>query len=224
MCGLGDGLLVYYGYPQAHEDDAQRAIRTGLGIVEAIGMLNTRLAHERGVRLTVRVGIHTGLVVVGEMGGGDRHERLALGETPNIAAKLQGLAAPETVVISALTYRLTQDYFVSGSWAAYHQAEHSTTAVRLSRQNARRRVAGTLRCGAGLTPWWDVRRNSACCDGAGSKATGSGQVVLPGRIGYWQIAPGGGTREQVRNEGYRWLTFRCSPYHTHSAFILSSIV
>ena len=75
-------------------------------------MLNTRLEHEWGVRLTVRVGIHTGLVVVREMGSGDRRERLALGETPNIAAKLQGLAAPETVVISALTYRLTQGYFV----------------------------------------------------------------------------------------------------------------
>ncbi len=129
---LGDGLLVYYGYPQAHEDDAQRAIRTGLGIVEAIGMLNTRLEHEWGVQLTVRVGIHTGLVVVGEMGSGGRHERLALGETPNVAAKLQGLAAPETVVISALTYRLDPGLFcVSGSRSAYHQAQHST-AVRLS--------------------------------------------------------------------------------------------
>jgi class 3 adenylate cyclase len=91
---LGDGLLVYYGYPQAHEDGAQRAIRTGLGIVAAIGKLNTRLEHESRVRLTVRVGIHTGLVVIGEMGSGERRERLALGETPNIAAKLQALAAP----------------------------------------------------------------------------------------------------------------------------------
>ena len=67
---LGDGLLVYFGYPQAHEDDAQRAVHAGLGIVEAIGALNARLASRQGVRLAVRLGIHTGLVVVGEIGGG----------------------------------------------------------------------------------------------------------------------------------------------------------
>jgi len=71
---LGDGLLVYFGYPLAHEDDAQRAVRAGLGIVEAVGQLNTRLARERGVHLAVRLGIHTGLVVVGEVGGGTRQE------------------------------------------------------------------------------------------------------------------------------------------------------
>ena len=85
---LGDGLLVYFGYPQAHEDDAQRAVRTGLGMVEAMGNLNTTLVRGHGVRLAVRVGIHTGLVVVGEMGSGTG-ERLALGETPN-RARLQG--------------------------------------------------------------------------------------------------------------------------------------
>jgi len=85
---LGDGLLVYFGYPQAHEDDAQRAIRTGLGIIEALGTLNTRLERDQGVRLAVRIGIHTGLVVVGAMGGGDRQEQLAVGEPPNIAARL----------------------------------------------------------------------------------------------------------------------------------------
>ena len=108
---LGDGLLVYFGYPQAHEDDALRAIRTGLGMVEAIGTLNTALVRDRGVRLAVRVGIHTGLVVVGEMGGGGRHEHLALGETPNVAARLQGLATPDTVVISAATHQLVQGLF-----------------------------------------------------------------------------------------------------------------
>src|SRR5882724_347632 len=100
---LGDGLLVYFGYPQAHEDDAQRAVRAGLGMVEAIGQLNARLTHERGFRLAIRVGIHTGLVVVGEMGGSGRHEQLALGDTPNIAARLQDLAARDTVAVSAAT-------------------------------------------------------------------------------------------------------------------------
>ena len=109
---LGDGLLVYFGYPRAHEDDAQRAVHTGLGIVEATGTLNSRLQAEYGVALAVRLGLHTGPVVVGEMGSGGRHEHLALGETPNIAARLEGLAAPNTVVISAVTAQLVQRAFV----------------------------------------------------------------------------------------------------------------
>ena len=108
---LGDGLLVYFGYPLAHEDDAQRAVRAGLGIVEALGQLNTRLTQERGVQLAVRLGIHTGLVVVGEVGGGTRQEQLALGETPNLAARLQGIAAPNTLVISAATFQLLGGFF-----------------------------------------------------------------------------------------------------------------
>jgi class 3 adenylate cyclase len=108
---LGDGLLVYFGYPQAHEDDAQRAVWGGLGIVEAIGRLNAQLQQHTGVRLAVRVGIHTGLVVIGEMGGAGRQEQLALGDTPNIAARLQGLAAPNTVVLSAATRQLVEVYF-----------------------------------------------------------------------------------------------------------------
>src|SRR5215831_14873393 len=76
---LGDGLLVYFGYPQAHEDDALRAVHTALGIIEAVEALNTRLESAQGIRLAVRLGIHTGLVVVGEMGGAGRQEQLALG-------------------------------------------------------------------------------------------------------------------------------------------------
>lgn len=87
---LGDGLLVYFGYPTAHEDDAARAVRAGLEIIEALHGLNSRLSQP----IQVRIGIHTGPVVVGEMGGGKRHEQLALGETPNIAARVQGKAEP----------------------------------------------------------------------------------------------------------------------------------
>jgi class 3 adenylate cyclase/predicted ATPase len=108
---LGDGLLVYFGYPQAHEDDAHRAVRTGLGILAAMDDLPTRLPHATGLTLAVRLGIHTGLVVIGAMGEQGRHEHLALGETPNIAARIQGLAAPNTVVISDATDRLVQGYF-----------------------------------------------------------------------------------------------------------------
>ena len=85
---LGDGLLVYFGYPVAHEDDAQRAVRTGLGIVDAIGKLNTRLEHDKGITLAVHLGIHTGLVVVGEMGGEGHQEQLALGTQPETARQI----------------------------------------------------------------------------------------------------------------------------------------
>ena len=108
---LGDGLLVYFGYPHAHEDDAQRAVRTGLGILAAMGDLNTALQHAKGIQLALRLGLHTGLVVVGEMGGAGRQEQLALGEVPNVCSRIEGLAAPNTIAVSEATYRLIQGYF-----------------------------------------------------------------------------------------------------------------
>jgi class 3 adenylate cyclase len=90
---MGDGLLVYFGYPAAHEDDAQRAVRAALGIVEAIQTLSFPTI-QLPRPLQVRIGIHTGLVVVGEIGSGEKREVLALGETPNVAARLQALAEP----------------------------------------------------------------------------------------------------------------------------------
>src|SRR5262245_2060974 len=102
---LGDGVLVYFGYPVAHEDDAVRAVRSGLEIVAAVSQLPFTPP------LQVRIGIHTGPVVVGDIGAGAKREQLALGETPNLAARLQGLAEPDTVVISAATYRLVQGLF-----------------------------------------------------------------------------------------------------------------
>jgi class 3 adenylate cyclase len=107
---LGDGLLVYFGYPLAHEDDAQRAVRTGLEIVGAMHELPRQLHIPLPRPAQVRIGIHTG-VVVGEIGGGDKREMLALGETPNLAARLQGLAEPDTVVLSAVTQRLVAGLF-----------------------------------------------------------------------------------------------------------------
>src|SRR5262249_51776800 len=97
---LGDGILAYFGYPAAHEDDAQRAVRAALGILAALQGLNASLKREKSVELSVRLGIHTGLVVVGQVGGSGRQETLALGEAPNVAARLHALAEPNTVVIS----------------------------------------------------------------------------------------------------------------------------
>src|SRR5262249_6105526 len=103
---LGDGLLVYFGYPQAHEDDAQLAIRAGLGMLAAMGDLHQGLQQPQCIQLAIRIGVHTGLVAVGDMGGAGRQEQLALGEVPNVASRLQGLAEPNTMAVSEATYRL----------------------------------------------------------------------------------------------------------------------
>jgi class 3 adenylate cyclase len=108
---LGDALLVYFGFPQAHEDDAQRAILAGLGMLNAMKTLNTRLEEDKGIQLAIRVGIHTRLTVVGDIGEGQKHELLALGEAPNVASRIQGLAEPDTIAISEATYRLVEGYF-----------------------------------------------------------------------------------------------------------------
>jgi class 3 adenylate cyclase/DNA polymerase III delta prime subunit len=109
---MGDGLLVYFGYPTAHEDDARRAIRAGLAIVEDVAALSRLIEAEQGVTFAVRAGIHTGLAVIAEMGHGERLERAdVVGETPNLAARLQGLAEPNAVLISGATHRLVEDYF-----------------------------------------------------------------------------------------------------------------
>jgi class 3 adenylate cyclase len=107
---MGDGVLVYFGYPHAHEDDAERAVRAGLALVEAIGATVLPLPGE--LKLQLRVGIATGLVVVGDLiGSGAAQEEAVVGETPNLAARLQGLAAPNAVVIGADTRRLTGGLF-----------------------------------------------------------------------------------------------------------------
>jgi class 3 adenylate cyclase len=103
---MGDGVLIYFGYPQAQEDDAERAVRAGLGIVEAVGQLLT------SQQLQVRVGIATGVVVVGDLiGSGEAQERGIVGDTPNLAARFQALAEPDTVVIGSTTRNLLGVFF-----------------------------------------------------------------------------------------------------------------
>jgi class 3 adenylate cyclase len=104
---MGDGVLVYFGYPPAHEDDAERAVRAGLGVIDAVGRLDVK-----SLKLQARVGIATGLVVVGDLiGEGSAQEQSVVGETPNLAARLQALAEPDMVVIAAGTRRLVGDLF-----------------------------------------------------------------------------------------------------------------
>jgi class 3 adenylate cyclase len=105
---MGDGVLAYFGYPKAHEHDAERAVRAGLALVEVVPTLETAIK----VPLQVRVGIATGLVVVGDLtGAGGTQEQAVVGETPNLAARLQALAEPGTVVIASRTRRLTGGLF-----------------------------------------------------------------------------------------------------------------
>jgi class 3 adenylate cyclase len=116
---LGDGPLAYFGYPHAHEDDAQRAVNAGLGIVASMHSFNLQQSESSLASLHVRIGIHTGLVVVGEMGGGDFREQSAIvGDTPNAAARLQEIAEPDSVVISAATYQLIRGLFECESLGA----------------------------------------------------------------------------------------------------------
>lgn len=107
---LGDGILVYFGYPQAHEDDARRAIQAALEIVHQVPLQGYSVQHGEDEHISVRVGVHTGLVVVGEVGDGDKRT-MALGETPNIAARVQALSTPNSVVVSDATWRLIADNF-----------------------------------------------------------------------------------------------------------------
>jgi class 3 adenylate cyclase/tetratricopeptide (TPR) repeat protein len=108
---LGDGLLVYFGYPVAHEDSAARAVRAGLRILAALRAVNPRVQEAYGADLHARVGVHTGLALVDDVGGEARQERLAVGETPNIAARAQGLAATDTVYVTESTWRLVHTHF-----------------------------------------------------------------------------------------------------------------
>jgi class 3 adenylate cyclase/predicted ATPase len=217
---LGDGLLVYFGYPLAHEDDAPRAVRTGLGIVEALAQLNGRLAQEHGVQLAVRLGIHTGLVV-GDVGGGTRQEQLALGETPNLAARLQGIATPNTLVISAATFQLLGGFFACQSLGTpllkgvaqpievYQVLYESTARSRLE-------AAGRTR----LTPLVGREQEVALLlERWAQVKEGLGQVVLlSGEAGIGKSRLVQVLTDQVASEPRAWLTpCQCSPYYQNTA-------
>jgi class 3 adenylate cyclase len=217
---LGDGLLVYFGYPQAHEDDAHRAVRAGLGLLAAMGDLNARLAQQTGVRLAVRIGIHTGLVVVGEMGGGSRQEQLALGETPNVAARIQGLAAPDTVAISPATFRLVRGYFTCQDLGS-HPLKGLAAPLQVYRILGESAAQSRLEVAeaSGFTPL--VGRESEVAlllERWVQSQDGRGQVVLlRGEAGIGKSRLVEALSERVRHEGATRIAFRCSPYYQNSA-------
>jgi predicted ATPase/class 3 adenylate cyclase len=217
---VGDGILAYFGYPTAHEDDPLRAARTGLDIVEAIKRLDDELA-DTGVSLGVRIGINTGIVVVGDIGTGEFRDAMAVvGETPNLAARLQALAEPGTVVVGERTRRLLEGLFrfdelgpqrvkgIDEPVAAYRVREATGVPSRFE--------ATALR---GLTPLVGRDEEIRLLRSRWQHAkSGEGHVVLlsgePG-IGKSRILQV--FRERVRTDQATVLRYYCSPFYVHSA-------
>ena len=215
---LGDGLLIYFGYPAAHEDDAARAIRAGLGIITALHEAQSQFPQP----VQVRVGIHTGPVVVGQMGGGSRHEQLALGETPNIAARLQSVAQPDDVVISAATHHL-----VTGLFEMQDQGRIDVKGLSLPLSLFRVTAEGTARSRfdvavrRGLTPLVGRELEAGFLAERWEQAqTGAGQaVLLSGEPGIGKSRLTSELRTQVEHHDDAVpLAFQCSPYTQNSAF------
>jgi class 3 adenylate cyclase/predicted ATPase len=217
---LGDGLLVYFGYPVAHEDDPLRAVRSGLGIVETIGALNNRLERDKGIHLTVRLGIHTGLVVVGEMGSQGRQEQLALGEVPNVCARIQGLAEPNTVAISAATYRLVQGYFECqelGAQALRGVTESMRVYQVLGESGAQNRL--DIVSAHGLTPLVGREQEVGLLLERWAQAKfGQGQVILlTGDAGIGKSRLVQTLKDHVANEPHTRWECRSLPYYQNTA-------
>ncbi len=216
---LGDGLLVYLGYPVAHEDDAQRAVRTALGIVEAIQALSFPTI-QLPKPLQVRIGIHTGLVVIGEIGGSEKREMLALGETPNLAARVQGVAEPNTVAMSGVTQRLVRGLFECQELGT-HELKGFAAPVVIYRVVGERAAQSRFEAAvsAGLTPLVGREEELSVLRQRWAQAKeGVGQVVLvSGEAGIGKSRLVQTLKEQVLAEGATRIEFHCSPYHQNSA-------
>jgi TOMM system kinase/cyclase fusion protein len=217
---LGDGLLVYFGYPRAHEDDAERAVRAGLGMIEEMESLNAQLHAEHGVRLALRVGIHTGLVVAGRMGAGEQPESQAIvGETPNVAARLQEVAAPDTVVVSGATLRLIPGLFITQELGApvLKGVSEPIPVFRVLRPSG---VRSRLDVAARLTPFVGRQQElGLLLDRWEQVQDGMGQTVLiSGEAGVGKSRLVHRLRQRLAATPHTWLECRSSPYMQNSAF------
>ena len=215
---MGDGVLAYFGYPQAHEDDAERAVRAGLALVEAVPKLTTAA----GSPLQVRVGIATGLVVVGDLiGAGAAQEQAVVGETPNLAARLQAIAEPDTVVIAESTRKLLGNLFELQDLGARDlkgiagPAARAWAALRASSVESRFDALHTT----GLTPLVGREEEVELLLRRWSRAkTGEGQVVLlSGEAGIGKSRLTAAVLERLATEPHTRLRYFCSPQHTDSA-------
>ena len=213
---MGDGVLVYFGYPQAHEDDAERAVRAGMEIVAAI------TAMKSSVPLQTRIGIATGLVVVGDLiGSGEAQERGIVGETPNLAARLQSIAEPNRVVIAEGTRKLLGNLFeleALGPQTLKGIAGPVQAFAALRAGSAEGRFEALH--GSGLTDLVGREEELELLLRRWSKAkTGEGQVVLlSGEAGIGKSRLPAALLERLAAEPYTRLRYFCSPQHTDSAF------
>jgi len=213
---MGDGVLVYLGYPQAHEDDAERAVRAGLELIGAVRALKSNAP------LQTRVGIATGLVVVGDLiGSGEAQERGIVGETPNLAARLQGIAEPNTVVIAEATRKLLGNLFelrdlgpkdlkgITGPARAWAALRASSVEGRFEALH-----------GSGLTALVGREEELELLLRRWAKAkAGEGQVVLlSSEAGIGKSRLTAALFERLATEPHTRLRYFCSPQHTDSAF------
>ena len=213
---MGDGVLCYFGYPQAHEHDAERAVRAGLAIVEAAAKLETAA----GALLHVRVGIATGIVVVDDLLGSGEHECGVVGDTPNLAARLQGIARPDTVVIAEGTRKLLGDLFELRNLPARHLKGivGPTRAYAALREGVQESRFEALHA-TGLTALVGRKEQTKLLlrSWASAKA-GDGQVVLlSGEAGIGKSRLTAAFIEQLGGEPHVRLRYFCSPQHTDSA-------
>lgn len=218
---MGDGILVYFGYPHAHEDDAARAIHAGLELVEALDRLGARPDRELGVRLGVRIGVATGLVVVGDLiGEGAAAETVAMGETPNLAARLEALAEPGSVVVAPSTRDLAGGRFEYADLGAHELKGFSGPVrawrvLRTSEAESRFDAARRRR----LTPLVGREGEIDLLLGRWERArAGDGRVVLlAGEAGVGKSRVAEALGERIAGERHFRLRFQCSPYHGNSA-------
>jgi class 3 adenylate cyclase/predicted ATPase len=218
---LGDGVLIYFGYPVAHEDNAQRAVRTALATLAGVEGLSKELQQENGLDLSVRVGIHTGEVVVGEVGAGDARAQLAVGETPNLAARAQSVAEPNTVVITADTHHLVVPYFTFQDFGV-HSLKGITRPVQLYQvmgetgAHTRMQAAATL----GVTPLVGRERENQHLLECWQRAkSGNAQVVLlSGEPGIGKSRMIEELKGHLASETYSLLECFCTVYQQNTAF------
>jgi class 3 adenylate cyclase/tetratricopeptide (TPR) repeat protein len=218
---MGDGILVYFGYPRAHEDEAERSVRAGLDIVDAMPELNAAVRRPPGVELAVRIGIATGPVIVGDqIGEGTASETAVVGETPNLAARLQALAQPNQIVVSAATRAMLGDYFDLEDLGAYEFkgfAEPVPAWRVLSARDVESRFAATRTGGAAPLVGRQEEMGLLLRAWDGS-CHGRGQVVLiQGEAGVGKSRLVESLRETAGKD-HTWVAIRCSPFHTASAF------